>query len=64
MKTLGQYRDLYVKAEVFLLAGVFQNFQKLCMQYYKIDCAYFCVFTSLGLARQAAIKKSKTRLKL
>ena len=62
MKTLGQYHDLYLKTGALLLAEVFQNFRKLCMQYYEFDCAHLS--TICGLAWQAALKKRKTPLEL
>ena len=42
MKTMGEYHDLYLKSDILLLADVFENFRKTCLQYYKIDpCHYF-----------------------
>lgn len=37
LQTLGNYPDLYVKNDVLQLADVFQNFRKLCTQFYGLD---------------------------
>ena len=37
IRTLGDYHDLYLVSDVLLLTGVFENFRKTCMQYYKLD---------------------------
>lgn len=34
LKTMGQYLDLYIKADVVLLADVFQNFRNTSLEYY------------------------------
>ena len=42
LKTMGDYHDLYLKSDILLLADVFENFRKTCLQYYKLDpCHYF-----------------------
>ena len=36
MRTTGEYHDLYLKSDILLLADVFENFRKACLQYYKL----------------------------
>ena len=61
-KTLGDYHDLYVKTDVALLADVFENFLKLCLQQYGLDPAHY--FTSPGLSWDALLKKTGVELEL
>ena len=57
LKNMGEYYDLYLKSDVLLLADVFENFRKTCMQYYKLDpCRYF---TSPGLSWDAMLKMTQ-----
>ena len=61
-KTLGDYHDLYVKTDVALLADVFENFRKLCLEQYGLDPAHY--FTSPGLSWDALLKKTGVELEL
>ena len=61
-KTLGDYHDLYVKTDVALLADVFENFRKLCLEQYGLDPARY--FTSPGLSWDALLKKTGVELEL
>ena len=62
IKTLGQYHDLYLGSDVLLLADVFENFRKTCMEYYKLDPCHY--FTSPGLAWDAMLKSTNVKLEL
>ena len=48
LKTMGEYHDLYLKSDILLLADVFENFRKTCLEYYKLDPCHY--FTSPGLS--------------
>ena len=56
------YHDLRLKTDVLLLADVFENFRKMCLNYYKLDAAHY--FSAPGLAWDAVLKKSGVILKL
>ena len=62
MQNLGMYHDEYLLTDVLLLANVFENFRKMCLEYYKLDCLHF--FTCPGLAWSAALKMSNVNLEL
>ena len=48
IKNLGEYHDLYVQCDTFLLADVFENFRNKCIEIYELDPAHFS--SALGLA--------------
>ena len=62
LKTMGDYHDLYLKSDVLLLADVFENFRKTCLQYYKLDPCHY--FTSPGLSWDAMLKMTDIKLEL
>ena len=62
MKTLQDYHDLYNKTDVLLLADVFENFRKICLNNYKLDPAHY--FTAPGLAWDACLKMTGVNLEL
>ena len=47
-KTIGDYHDLYLKSDVLILAGVFENFRKTGKEYYNLDPAHY--FSCPGFA--------------
>ena len=40
-KYVGDYHDLYVQSDTFLLADVFETFRNMCIKVYKLDPAHF-----------------------
>ena len=62
MKTMGEYHDLYLKSDILLLADVFENFRKTCLQYYKLDPYHY--FTSPGQSLDAMMKMTGIKLEL
>ena len=62
MQTMGDCHDLYLKTGVLLLADVFENFGKKCLEYYGLDPAHY--YTAPGLSWDAALKMTKVNLEL
>ena len=62
LKTMGEYHDLYLKSDILLLADVFENFRKTCLEYYKLDPCHY--FTSPGLSWDAMLKMTDIELEL
>ena len=54
IRTMGEYQDLNLKSDTLLLADVFENFRKNCLQYYKLDSCHY--FTSPALSWDAMLK--------
>ena len=61
-QTLQDYHDLYLKSDVLLLADVFENFRKTCLNLYKPDPCHY--YTAPGLAWDACLKETKQDLEL
>ena len=62
LQSMGEYHDLYLKSDILLLADVFENFRKTCLQYYKLDPCHY--FTSPGLSWDAMLKMTDIKLEL
>ena len=62
LKNMGQYHDLYLASDILLLADVFENFRKTCLEYYKLDPCHY--FTSPGLSWDAMLKMTEIKLEL
>ena len=41
IKHLGEFHDLYLKSDALLLADVFENFRKMCLEIYQLDTIKF-----------------------
>ncbi|XP_046735002.1 uncharacterized protein LOC124404714 [Diprion similis] len=62
VQTLGEYSDLYLQTDVFLLADVFQNFRQNCWTTYKLDPLHY--YTAPGLSFDAMLKCTGIELEL
>ena len=62
MNTLADYNELYLKADVLLLADVFEKLINTCLEYYKWDPCHY--FSSPGLSWDAMCKMTKIELEL
>ena len=62
MKNMGDYHDLYLQSDILLLADVFENFRKTCLEYYKLDPCHY--FTSPALSWDAMLKMTDIKLEL
>ena len=62
INNLGKYHDLYLKSDVLLLPGAFENFRRMHLQIYELDPAKFV--SAPGLVWQATLKKTQVKLDL
>ena len=62
LNNLGDYHDLFVQSDTFLLADVFENFRDICLKECELDPAHFLSLP--GLAWQACLKKTNIELEL
>ena len=62
IRNVGQYHDLYLTSDILLLADVFKNFRKTCLEYYKLDPCHY--FMSPGLSWDAMLKMTDIKLEL
>ena len=62
LKNMGDYHNLYLTSDVLLLADVFENFRKTCLEYYKLDPCHY--FTSPGLSWDAMLNMTDIKLEL
>ena len=62
MKTLRDYHDLYLETDALLLADVFENFRKTCLENYELDPAHYV--SAPGLSWDAFLKKSGEEVEL
>jgi hypothetical protein len=59
---LGDYHDLYLKTDVLLLADVFEDFRRVCLDNYKLDPAHY--ISAPGLSWDAMLKRTGVKLDL
>ena len=62
MNSIGEYHDFYLKTDVLLLADVFEEFIKTCLDYYGLDPCHY--FSSPGLSWNAMLKMTGIELEL
>ncbi|CAB3999568.1 Gastrula zinc finger [Paramuricea clavata] len=62
MKTLRDYHDLYLETDVLLLADVFENFRRTCLESYELDPAHY--MSAPGLSWDAFLKQSGEEIEL
>ena len=53
---------MYLKSDTSLLADVFENFRKMCLEIYELDLAKF--LWAPGLAWQAVLRNAKLKIEL
>lgn len=61
-ETMKDYHDLYLKADVLLLADVFEAFRSVCMQNYALDPAHYV--SAPHLSWDAMLKSTECKLDL
>ncbi len=58
-KSFLDYHLTYLQCDVLLLADIFQNFRKTCLEYYKLDPANY--ISAPSLSWDAMLLKKKWR---
>ena len=61
-KYMRDYHNNYLKTDVLLLADVFENFRKVCLENFNLDPLWYYTFP--GLAWDACLKITKIKLEL
>ncbi|XP_068680645.1 uncharacterized protein [Montipora foliosa] len=62
LKNMGEYHDLYLKSDILLLADVFENFRRTCLEYYKLDPCHY--FSSPGFSWDSMLQMTNIKLEL
>ena len=60
INTMGDFHDLYLKADALLLANVFKKFINTCVDFYELDPCHY--FSSPGLSWDAMLKMTGIEL--
>ena len=60
IKDSGEYHDLYVQSDTFLLADEFENFRNMCFEIYELDPARYLTAAELtkNISRYSSICES------
>ena len=61
-RSIGDYQDLYLTTDVFLLESVFGAFRSDCYESYGVDCAQY--YTASNLSSDVFLKVCKADLRL
>ena len=61
-RTIGEYSDIYLKIDVFLLTDVFEKFRNVCLSMYDLDPAHY--YTLPGFSWSAMLKYTGVHLEL
>jgi hypothetical protein len=61
-KNLGDYHDLYLGTDVLLLADVFEDFRRVCLENYRLDPAHY--ISAPVLSWDAMFKRTGVKLDL
>ena len=60
--TVGEYYDIYLQTDVFLLAAIVLCFRKVCNETYGFDCCQY--YTASNLSGDAMLKTCKVHIEL
>ena len=61
-RTMGDYHDAYLMADVCLLADVFENYRKTCMKHYSLDPAHY--ISAPGMSWDAFLRTTNVSIDL
>ena len=59
-QSMGEYHDLYLYQDIFLLVDIFEQFRQVCLKNYQLDPAHY--YTVPGFSWDAALKFTKVKL--
>lgn len=62
VKNMQQYTNIYLKADVLILADIFENFRSQCLQIYGLDPAHYV--TTPSYSWDAMLKQTRVQLEL
>ena len=59
---IGDYHDLHVQTDTFLLADVIEKFRDKCIEIYEFGTSYF--YSAPGLAWQVCLKTDRCKIRI